>query len=94
MGDDKVDHSHVNRFNTYSKTYIFYFLESWRQGLFVHCIEEDIVPPLPFNLDDPVSLLVDLNNSVTHKKKIFLKEFTIKSFFFYFFAAFAMQNFL
>ncbi|XP_055387661.1 transmembrane protein 47 isoform X1 [Condylostylus longicornis] len=25
----------------------------WRQGLFVHCIEEDIVPPLPFNLHDP-----------------------------------------
>lgn len=25
----------------------------WRQGLFVHCIEEDIMPPLPFNLHDP-----------------------------------------
>lgn len=22
--------------------------ESWRQGLFVHCIEEDFIPPLPF----------------------------------------------
>lgn len=27
--------------------------EGWRQGLFVHCIEEDVVPPLPFNLQDP-----------------------------------------
>ena len=27
--------------------------ESWRQGLFVHCIEEDYSPPLPFNLQDP-----------------------------------------
>lgn len=27
--------------------------ESWRQGLFVHCIEEDYTPPLPFNLQDP-----------------------------------------
>lgn len=27
--------------------------ESWRQGLFVHCIEEDVLPPLPFNLHDP-----------------------------------------
>ncbi|KAM8704899.1 hypothetical protein ACLKA7_009370 [Drosophila subpalustris] len=25
----------------------------WRQGLFVHCIEEDSVPPLPFNIQDP-----------------------------------------
>lgn len=25
--------------------------EGWRQGLFLHCIEEDVVPPLPFNLD-------------------------------------------
>lgn len=25
----------------------------WRQGLFVHCIEEDVLPPLPFNLHDP-----------------------------------------
>lgn len=27
--------------------------EGWRQGLFVHCIEDDVVPPLPFNLQDP-----------------------------------------
>lgn len=27
--------------------------ESWRQGLFVHCIDEDYTPPLPFNLQDP-----------------------------------------
>lgn len=27
--------------------------ENWRQGLFVHCIEEDYAPPLPFNLQDP-----------------------------------------
>lgn len=27
--------------------------ESWRQGLFMHCIEEDFIPPLPFNLQDP-----------------------------------------
>ncbi|XP_065369496.1 transmembrane protein 47 isoform X1 [Calliphora vicina] len=27
--------------------------EGWRQGLFVHCIEEDVLPPLPFNLHDP-----------------------------------------
>lgn len=27
--------------------------EGWRQGLFFHCIEEDVVPPLPFNLHDP-----------------------------------------
>ncbi|XP_055633363.1 transmembrane protein 47 isoform X2 [Toxorhynchites rutilus septentrionalis] len=27
--------------------------ENWRQGLFVHCIEEDYDPPLPFNLQDP-----------------------------------------
>lgn len=27
--------------------------EGWRQGLFVHCIEEDVVHPLPFNLQDP-----------------------------------------
>lgn len=27
--------------------------ESWRQGLFVHCIEENYMPPLPFNLQDP-----------------------------------------
>ncbi|KAH8313689.1 hypothetical protein KR067_010195, partial [Drosophila pandora] len=25
----------------------------WRQGLFVHCIEDDSVPPLPFNIQDP-----------------------------------------
>jgi len=25
----------------------------WRQGLFVHCIEEDSMPPLPFNIQDP-----------------------------------------
>lgn len=27
--------------------------ESWRQGLFVHCIEDGYTPPLPFNLQDP-----------------------------------------
>uniref|UniRef100_A0A8W7PBE0 Transmembrane protein 47 n=1 Tax=Anopheles coluzzii TaxID=1518534 RepID=A0A8W7PBE0_ANOCL len=27
--------------------------ESWRQGLFVHCIEEGYELPLPFNLQDP-----------------------------------------
>lgn len=27
--------------------------EGWRQGLFVHCIEEDVLPPLPFNIIDP-----------------------------------------
>jgi ABC-type glycerol-3-phosphate transport system permease component len=27
--------------------------ENWRQGLFVHCIEEDYVPPLPFNIQKP-----------------------------------------
>lgn len=27
--------------------------ESWRQGLFVHCIEEEYNAPLPFNLQDP-----------------------------------------
>ncbi|XP_075146251.1 transmembrane protein 47 isoform X1 [Haematobia irritans] len=27
--------------------------EGWRQGLFVHCIEDDVVPPLPFNIIDP-----------------------------------------
>lgn len=26
--------------------------ESWRQGLFVHCIEDDFVPPLPFNIQE------------------------------------------
>ncbi|XP_055524300.1 uncharacterized protein LOC129717978 isoform X4 [Wyeomyia smithii] len=26
---------------------------SWRQGLFVHCIEDDYSTPLPFNLQDP-----------------------------------------
>ncbi|XP_030573625.1 transmembrane protein 47 isoform X1 [Drosophila novamexicana] len=25
----------------------------WRQGLFVHCIEDDSMPPLPFNIQDP-----------------------------------------
>ncbi|KAH8395858.1 hypothetical protein KR215_006784 [Drosophila sulfurigaster] len=25
----------------------------WRQGLFVHCIEEDSMAPLPFNIQDP-----------------------------------------
>ncbi|XP_017035072.1 transmembrane protein 47 isoform X2 [Drosophila kikkawai] len=25
----------------------------WRQGLFVHCIEDDSVTPLPFNIQDP-----------------------------------------
>ncbi|XP_004537231.1 transmembrane protein 47 isoform X1 [Ceratitis capitata] len=25
----------------------------WRQGLFIHCIEEDVESPLPFNLHDP-----------------------------------------
>jgi hypothetical protein len=25
----------------------------WRQGLFVHCIEEDAPTPLPFNMPDP-----------------------------------------
>ncbi|XP_002032256.2 transmembrane protein 47 isoform X1 [Drosophila sechellia] len=25
----------------------------WRQGLFVHCIEDDSVAPLPFNIQDP-----------------------------------------
>ncbi|XP_068155960.1 transmembrane protein 47 isoform X1 [Drosophila tropicalis] len=25
----------------------------WRQGLFVHCIEDDALPPLPFNIQDP-----------------------------------------
>ncbi|XP_058063925.1 transmembrane protein 47 isoform X1 [Anopheles bellator] len=27
--------------------------DSWRQGLFVHCIEEDYEQPLPFNIQDP-----------------------------------------
>ncbi|KFB38913.1 AGAP000456-PA-like protein [Anopheles sinensis] len=27
--------------------------ENWRQGLFVHCIEEGYQSPLPFNLQDP-----------------------------------------
>ncbi|XP_037947139.1 transmembrane protein 47 isoform X1 [Teleopsis dalmanni] len=25
----------------------------WRQGLFVHCIEEDVISPLPFNINEP-----------------------------------------
>lgn len=25
----------------------------WRQGLFVHCIEEGAPTPLPFNMPDP-----------------------------------------
>lgn len=25
----------------------------WRQGLFIHCIEVDVVSPLPFNIQDP-----------------------------------------
>lgn len=27
--------------------------DGWRQGLFVHCIEEDSQLPLPFNIQDP-----------------------------------------
>lgn len=25
----------------------------WRQGLFMHCIEEDAPQPLPFNMQEP-----------------------------------------
>lgn len=25
----------------------------WRQGLFMHCIDEDAPQPLPFNTQDP-----------------------------------------
>ncbi|EDW23739.1 GL23763 [Drosophila persimilis] len=31
----------------------------WRQGLFVHCIEDDSVAPLPFNIQGSTRLLLD-----------------------------------
>lgn len=27
--------------------------EGFREGLFLHCIEDDAIPPLPFNLEGP-----------------------------------------
>ncbi|KAL5273190.1 hypothetical protein ACFFRR_000135 [Megaselia abdita] len=35
--------------------------EGWRQGLFVHCIGQDAVQPLPFNVNDPPGCYASLD---------------------------------
>lgn len=35
--------------------------EGWRQGLFVHCIAQDAVQPLPFNVNDPPGCYASLD---------------------------------